>query len=71
MDIQYIIVAALLALAVMYAAWRIYRALQAAGDPCYGCEGCQLKELRDAQRRKKSGISAFGNRQKAPCKAKK
>lgn len=71
MNIQYIIVAVMLALAVGYAAWRIYRALRAAGDPCYGCEGCQLKELRDARRKGKSRVSAFGKRQKAPCREKK
>ena len=71
MNIQYLIVAILLAFAVMYAAWRIYRALRAANDPCYGCEGCQLKEIRDAQRKGKSGLSPFGKRQKAPCGEKK
>jgi len=71
MNIQYLIVAILLAVAVMYAAWRIYRALRAAGDPCYGCEGCQLKEFCDARRKGKSGVAAFGKRQKAPCREKK
>lgn len=71
MNIQYLIVAILLAVAVMYAAWRIYRALRAANDPCYGCEGCQLKEIRDAQRKGKSSLSPFGKRQKAPCGEKK
>ena len=71
MNIQYLIVAILLAVAVVYAAWRIYRALRAANDPCYGCEGCQLKEIRDAQRKGKSGLSPFGKRQKAPCGEKK
>ncbi|MBP5569801.1 MAG: FeoB-associated Cys-rich membrane protein [Prevotella sp.] len=71
MNIQYLIVAILLAVAVMYAVWRIYRALRAANDPCYGCEGCQLKEIRDAQRKKELGHSLFGNRQKAPCGEKK
>ncbi|MBO5627078.1 MAG: FeoB-associated Cys-rich membrane protein [Prevotella sp.] len=71
MNMQYVIVAALLALAVGYAAWRIYRALRAAGDPCYGCEGCLLKELRDAHRKGKSGVAAFGKRQKAPSREKK
>lgn len=71
MNMQYVIVAVMLALAVGYVAWRIYRALRAAGDPCYGCEGCQLKELRDARRKGKSGVAAFGKRQKAPCGEKK
>ena len=42
MNIQYLIVTVILAIAVGYAAWRIYRALRMANDPCYGCEGCEL-----------------------------
>lgn len=33
-----------LAAAVAYAAWRIYRVLSEADDPCKGCEGCALKK---------------------------
>lgn len=52
MNIQYLIVTVILAIAVGYGAWRIYRALRMANDPCYGCEGCELKELRKTALRK-------------------
>ena len=34
---QYIIVAAILLLAVGYASWRVYVNIRHANDPCYGC----------------------------------
>ncbi len=31
-------------LCVLYASWRIYKALKGPSDPCAGCDGCTLKE---------------------------
>ena len=53
MNVQYIILGAILVLAVAYAAWRIYRAIRHANDPCYGCEGCALKDLKQQAKTKK------------------
>ena len=53
MNVQYIILGAVLVLAVTYAGWRIYRALRHANDPCYGCEGCALKDLKQQAKTKK------------------
>jgi hypothetical protein len=44
MTIQYIIIAIILALAIAYAAYRIYISAKRAGDPCYGCSGCAIHE---------------------------
>ena len=46
MSVEKIIVFAVLVVAVGYAAWRIYNALRRPEDPCSGCNGCQLKELK-------------------------
>ena len=43
---EWIIVSAVLVAAVGYAAWRIYDAFRRTKDPCYGCDGCQLKDLK-------------------------
>ena len=39
--------------AVGYASWRIYQTFRRANDPCYGCGGCALKDIRKAAKRKK------------------
>jgi len=49
---QYVIIAAVLIIAVGYAAWRVFQALRHAGDPCYGCQGCQLQQLRRQARKR-------------------
>ena len=41
---QTIILAIILVLCTGYAAFRIYKAIEHANDPCYGCEGCALRE---------------------------
>ena len=41
---QEIVIAIILLLCVGYAAYRIYRAVKRANDPCYGCEGCALRD---------------------------
>ena len=44
---QTAIVIVIIALSVAYAVWRVYRFLQtSAEDPCAGCQGCALKELK-------------------------
>ena len=44
--------------AVGYAAWWVYERIRKSNDPCEGCTGCQLKELKDrakeCEKRKKS-----------------
>ena len=44
--------------AVGYAAWWVYERIRKSDDPCEGCTGCQLKELKDrakeCEKRKKS-----------------
>lgn len=49
MNIQYIIVAAVIIVAVGYAAWRTWRLLSHADDPCCNCGCC------DGKRPPKSG----------------
>lgn len=44
--VQYIIVTAVLCAAIGYALWRAYQAVRHANDPCYGCSGCALKEIK-------------------------
>mgnify|MGYP006916028134 CR=1 FL=1 len=44
--LQYIITGLIIALSVAYAAWRIYSELHAPTDPCAGCRGCAMQELR-------------------------
>ena len=53
MNVQYIILGAVLVLAVTYAGWRIYRTLSHANDPCCGCEGCAMKDLKQQAKAKK------------------
>ena len=39
---QLILTLIIVTVAVAYGAWRIYKAIKATGDPCYGCPGCKL-----------------------------
>ena len=41
---QEVAIAIILLLCVGYAAYRIYLAVKRAKDPCYGCEGCALRD---------------------------
>ena len=44
-------------LAASYAAWRVYKALKAANDPCHGCEGCALRDIK-----RKKDCEKFGGK---------
>ena len=44
--VQWFIVFAVLVAAVGYAAWHIYGTLKGHNDPCAGCDGCALKDLK-------------------------
>lgn len=46
MNIQLLVVCVVVIGAVAYAGWRVYTAIRRENDPCYGCDGCQLKEKR-------------------------
>ena len=55
---QETVVYLILAGAVGYAGWWVYERLRKSNDPCEGCTGCQLKELKErakeCEKRKKS-----------------
>ena len=53
MNAEWIIVYGVLTAAVGYAAWRIYKAIRRNNDPCYGCIGCELKDMKRQMRRQK------------------
>ena len=42
MTAQYIIIAAIIAIAIGYAAYKIYEAISNADNPCGGCKGCSM-----------------------------
>ena len=42
MTVQYIIIAAIIAIAIGYAAYKIYEAISNADNPCGGCKGCSM-----------------------------
>ncbi|MBQ9637281.1 MAG: FeoB-associated Cys-rich membrane protein [Prevotella sp.] len=42
--VQYAVTAVVVALAVAYAAYRVWLAVKKAHDPCWGCSGCELKK---------------------------
>ena len=46
MDIQLLVVCLVIIAAIGYAGWHVYTAIRRENDPCYGCEGCQLKGLK-------------------------
>lgn len=49
--VQYIIIGIIVFLAVAYSAFRIYKTMKAANNPCAGCVGCAIREQME-QRRK-------------------
>ena len=55
---QQVIVIIALAGSIAYAGWWVYERMRKSNDPCEGCTGCQLKELKDrakeCEKRKKS-----------------
>ena len=42
MTVQYIIIAAIIATAIGYAAYKIYETVSNANNPCGGCKGCSM-----------------------------
>ncbi len=44
MTVQYIVIAAIIAIAIGYAAYKIYEAISNADNPCGGCKGCSMGE---------------------------
>ena len=42
MTVQYIVIAAIIAIAIGYAAYKIYEAISNADNPCGGCKGCSM-----------------------------
>ena len=42
MTVQYIIIAAIIAIAFGYAAYKIYETVSNANNPCGGCKGCSI-----------------------------
>jgi hypothetical protein len=50
---QEIIIFIILAFCVFYAGRRIYIIIEKAGNPCYGCKGCELHNKILANSRKK------------------
>lgn len=56
----------IIAAAVAYAIRSAYRTVKSAGDPCYGCDGCRIKE----QMLKAKADRQAGKRQKPACHTK-
>ena len=48
---QIVVVGIVLTGAVGYAARRVYISFKKANDPCYGCTGCALKDIKDKNKR--------------------
>ena len=55
---QEILVIIAIVASLAYATWWVYERIRKSDDPCEGCTGCQLKELKDrakeCEKRKKS-----------------
>ncbi|WP_144006064.1 FeoB-associated Cys-rich membrane protein [Prevotella sp. lc2012] len=51
---QTVLVILILIGATCYGAWWVYNLVRQASDPCYGCKGCALKELKQVQKKKKA-----------------
>jgi len=49
--LQLAVVLVVVVLSLAYAGWRLFTALSHAGDPCYGCDGCELKKLACKQKK--------------------
>ena len=50
---QKLIVTLVILAAIGYATWWVYNTIHHADDPCYGCEGCPLKEAKQKAKHKK------------------
>ena len=44
MTVQYIIIAAIIATAIGYAAYKIYETVSNTNSPCGGCKGCSMNQ---------------------------
>ena len=66
-DLQTGLALIVVALAVWYAAFRIYRWFVTLNDPCAGCEGCLLKSYNSRKNRRQREK----NRKKFGCFTKK
>ncbi|MCI5710139.1 MAG: FeoB-associated Cys-rich membrane protein [Prevotella sp.] len=65
---QLILTLIIVAAAAGYGLWRIYAAIKTAGNPCYGCSGCELhKALKGKHIRRNTGCRP----QQKTCKGKK
>ena len=51
--VQTILVAVILLAAVGYAGWHVYSAFARKDEPCCGCEGCTLKDMKHCENCKK------------------
>ena len=49
--LQLVVVLVAVILSAAYAGWRVFAAFRHYGDPCYGCEGCELKKLSCAKKK--------------------
>lgn len=50
---QTVLVCIVVVLAVAHALWWIVKAVRHAGDPCVGCQGCDLREVSRRTQKKK------------------
>lgn len=53
---QQIIVFFVIFAAVGYACWWGWQKMKNANDPCEGCSGCQLKDLKNCQKQKNHAV---------------
>ena len=44
MTVQYIIIAAIIATAIGYAAYKVYETISNTNSPCGGCKGCSMNQ---------------------------
>ena len=56
MNYELIIVIVVILAAIGWALWLIIKAFRHSSDPCYGCAGCELKELRRGKNCEKKTI---------------
>lgn len=47
--LQLVLTYFIVALSIGYAIKSIYKSVKSANNPCYGCDGCALKELKMKQ----------------------
>ena len=72
MSLQLIIVVFVIMLSAAYLAYRIWKTLREASDPCHGCPGCARRDQSKMRSRHKGlakdiGQSMRKNSMKPPC----